>query len=60
LDFHKQRKLARENLTNVTEDNLNTESNEDIMSKEDIMQKELSEVAPDKPKVSDEKEVNVE
>ena len=60
LDFHKERKLSRENLANKTEDNLNTESNEDIMSKEDIMQKELSEVAPDKPKAPDEKEVNAE
>ena len=60
LDFHKERKLSRENLANITEDNLNTESNEDVMSNEDIMQKELSEVAPDKPKAPDEKEVNAE
>ena len=49
LDFHKERKLSRENISNnISLDDIDAES------KEDIMQKEMSEV------VSDEKGVNIE
>ena len=49
LDFHKERKLSRENISNnISLDDIGAES------KEDIMQKEMSEV------VSDEKGVNIE
>ncbi len=49
LDFHKERKLSRETISNnISLDDVDSESNEDIM------QKEMSEV------VSDEKGVNIE
>ena len=49
LDFHKERKLSRENISNnISLDDIDAES------KEDIMQKEMSEV------VSDEKGVNID
>ena len=48
LDFHKERKLARD----ISIESLKQEKKVVVESSEDIMQKELSEVVPDEPVIN--------